>query len=194
VADRFAMLVLGLLQGHGLHVVVFGVPTVVLLTVTIWQELRGRTRHRASQTSPRAHRAARSTPVFVAAGSLVTAAAVHAVVAPEHFHEYLWFGVFFTVLTVCQVGVAIKIVVQPDRATLLTVGVTSLAVVALWVAARTSGVPIGPEPWRPEAIGALDVLASAAELVATLACALALWSQRSAPVRRAGTKMAGALQ
>jgi hypothetical protein len=53
---------------------------------------------------------------------------------------------------------------QPGR-TLLTLGaVGNLAVVALWIMSRTVGVPIGPEVWRPEAITAIDSMATTLEL------------------------------
>ena len=37
------------------------------------------------------------------------------------------------------------------------------AVVLVWAVSRTAGLPIGPEVWHPEAISALDVVATALE-------------------------------
>jgi hypothetical protein len=44
----------------------------------------------------------------------------------------------------------------------------SVLVVALWVISRTSGLPIGPAPWRPEPMGLIDALASADEALLAL--------------------------
>jgi hypothetical protein len=43
--------------------------------------------------------------------------------------------------------------------------VASTCVVLLWIASRTIGLPIGPEPWTAESVGAIDVLASLDELL-----------------------------
>jgi len=182
------MAMLGVLQGHGVHLIVFGAPVVALMGVTAVQEVRGRARHRAAQSDGEGARpVARGAAVLVAAAGLVVAAAVHAIVAPEHYREYLWYGIFFTVLTAGQVAVAVKLVVRPDRAVLLAVGVASVAVVGLWLVSRTSGLPIGPEPWRPEEIGGLDVAATAAEVLTAVACGFEWWRSgvRRQPARRA---------
>jgi hypothetical protein len=40
--------------------------------------------------------------------------------------------------------------------------------VLLWIVSRTVGLPIGPERWTPESVGAIDSIASADELVLSL--------------------------
>jgi hypothetical protein len=45
---------------------------------------------------------------------------------------------------------------------------------------RTTGVPLGPTPWRPEAFGSLDVVSTLAELVTLVGCAVQL---RDATIR-----------
>lgn len=47
-------------------------------------------------------------------------------------------------------------------------------VVAVWAASRTTGLPIGPEPWMAESIGTLDLLAVGLELLLVVAVARTL--------------------
>jgi diguanylate cyclase (GGDEF)-like protein len=60
---------------------------------------------------------------------------------------------------------------RPSTKLLQRVGLGSVAVVGLWLLSRTSGLPVGPEHWRPETFGHLDILASVAEAGAAAACA-----------------------
>ena len=105
-------------------------------------------------------------PTGIAALAVASAAAsaIHAAVCPAHFREATAFGLFFLVAASLQAAWAVLVLRQPGR-TLLTLGaVGNLAVVALWIMSRTVGVPIGPEVWRPEAITAIDSLATTMEL------------------------------
>src|SRR5579884_128898 len=87
----------------------------------------------------------------VTAGLLTLGAAtIHFSVAPVHFQEYLLFGVFFAVLGCLQVALAGALLVAPTPRVLAFGAGLSLGVVALWAASRTTGLPIGPEAWRPE--------------------------------------------
>jgi hypothetical protein len=42
--------------------------------------------------------------------------------------------------------------------------VVNSAVIAVWIVSRTIGLPIGPHPWQPEAIGLLDLFATGFEV------------------------------
>ena len=42
---------------------------------------------------------------------------------------------------------------------------TNAAVIGLWLLTRTTGLPVGPEPWEAEAVGTADLLCSALEAV-----------------------------
>ena len=44
----------------------------------------------------------------------------------------------------------------------------------VWVISRTSGMPLGPEPWTPERVGAADLIATADELGLAVLVALHL--------------------
>jgi len=61
-------------------------------------------------------------------------------------------------------------------------------VIAVYVASRTAGLPIGPDAGRPEPAGGLDVVSTVLELALVAGCAALLWrpSLADRPVRRMG--------
>lgn len=117
-----------------------------------------------------------------AAGSVVglavlsaAAGMVHAAVIGQHLREWWVFGVFFVAVATVQLGWAIWILRHPTTAGgYLAAAVGNLAVAAVWAVSRVTGLPIGPEPWEPEAVHRVDLLASAQEVVLAVA-ALRLW-------------------
>jgi len=111
--------------------------------------------------------------VLLAALSWV-AALIHAVVVPEHWQEYRPYAVCFTALAAAQAGWSIAVFRGPTPTLLRAGAVLSAGVVAVWVLSRTVGLPLGPEPGRPEAVGVIDVAATLAEL-AIVAAAAAFW-------------------
>ncbi len=113
-------------------------------------------------------------PLLVAALGTAGAGAVHLAVATPHLREWWGYGVFFVASGLVQLGWS---AVAPRRAErrLLWLGLAgNLAVVALWVITRTAGLPFGPDPGEAERVGTPDALASALELLAAGACAVAL--------------------
>jgi hypothetical protein len=94
---------------------------------------------------------------------------VHVAVVREHFSEYWLFGVFFTVLGLAQIAWALGAFARPTVPLPRLTGIITLGVIALWLVARTTGLPIGPEPWTAEAFGRADVLCAVLE-VALLLC------------------------
>jgi hypothetical protein len=172
------------LRAHAAHFVVFGLPVAALVGTVGFQELRSRVRGAA--TDPAMGRWRRELPLDrtsiglrLASVGLLASALIHASVIREHFGEYVLYGVFFSLLSAVQALVGVWIAFRPSRRLLRAVALTSVWVVVLWVVSRTTGLPIGPEPWRPEAWGALDVAASCAELVTAIGCWSAL-AQRAA--------------
>jgi hypothetical protein len=110
--------------------------------------------------------------VFVLCGLSWAAGLIHVVAAIGHVDEYALCAVFFEVLAMVQFWWGIAVYRAPSRRLLHAGAVMSLLVVVLWIVSRTAGLPIGPEPWHAEAVGPLDVLASADEaLLALLAAA-----------------------
>ena len=111
----------------------------------------------------------------------VAAAAVHALVTPEHYTEGLRFGLFFTLLSLLQVGWAVALVARPARGVVGGAVVLNVGVVLVWVATRTVGLPWGLA--EVEGVGPADALAGLAELVIIAGC-LAYLARAGAPATR----------
>jgi hypothetical protein len=92
------------------------------------------------------------------------AAALHALVCPEHFHEATSFGLFFLAAAVLQATWAVGIVAKPTSRMIGAGVIGNALVVALWLISRTSGLPVGPEVWEREAIDLTDALATVLEV------------------------------
>jgi len=106
--------------------------------------------------------------LLIVCGLAWGAGLIHVGAAIEHVSEYALHAVFFGVLAAAQFGWGVALYRRPAPRLLWVGAVASLMVVGLWVASRTSGLPIGPHPWSPEAIGATDVIATADEVVLAL--------------------------
>ena len=123
----------------------------------------------------------RAVRVDIAIASSVAAASAHLVAAPGH---YLWWpasGLFFVVLGVVQLAVAVVLVYGVDdrRFVLATVWGT-VGVIGIYLASRTVGLPMTPPvpfhgthwvagqamvPNGAKYVGPLDVLTLAAEIM-----------------------------
>jgi hypothetical protein len=127
--------------------------------------------------------------LILAAGLLGTAA-IHAAVVPEHLAEWGAAGAFFIVLAAAELLVAvllawpegISLLALPQRMVLLAAAVVSVSPLALWLYSRTLGMPFGPEPGVPEAVGLADVASSVLEL-GTLVVAVVLLRGRDWTLR-----------
>lgn len=108
---------------------------------------------------------ARGRGALVYSVSLFTlaAAAIHLAAAPEHLAEYVLYGYFFVGLGLAQAALAVALIAQPSRRLFVGSAIGTLLVIALWTASRTTGLPIAPVPWRPEAVGFPDVTATVLE-------------------------------
>lgn len=105
------------------------------------------------------------------------AAGIHFAVIQSHFEEYWLFGVFFAVVAWLQAVWAILLVARPSRTVLLSGALTNAAVVAIWIASRTVGIPLGPDSGVAEAVTLPDITATAFEIVLVIG-SLALLSSR----------------
>lgn len=102
------------------------------------------------------------------------AAAIHFAVTPEHFDEDRVIGVFFVAAAWGQLVWAL-LVVRADHRRLLVAGLAgNLAIVLVWAASRTAGLPVGPELGTREAVQFIDVLATALEIAAAATITIAL--------------------
>jgi hypothetical protein len=162
------------LGGHVIHLVVFGVPVALLVGMIAWQEARARLATRAPKPTADVRIEGPSYPMMLAAAGLIISAATHVSVIPEHLHEYLPYGVFFIALACGQLVCAGLLMGRPRRVLVQQIAVASLAVVMLWLASRTTGLPISDEPWSPERVGIADVIATTAEAITVIGCLMAL--------------------
>lgn len=48
----------------------------------------------------------------------------------------------------------------------------------MWAISRTVGVPVGPQPWRPEAVAPIDVLSTLDKLAAVILVGVVLAALR----------------
>jgi FtsP/CotA-like multicopper oxidase with cupredoxin domain len=106
--------------------------------------------------------------LLVAAGLVAGSGLVHLAVVPDHWAEYRLFGGFFLLVGVAQLGAGGAAGMWPTPRRLLGVAAGQAALVALWAVSRTSGLPVGPEPWRPEDVGVADVVCVALECLSVL--------------------------
>lgn len=128
-------------------------------------------------------------PVLIASSCAALAGGIHLAVVPEHLTESWLMTVFFLVVGLAQLGLAVALRWQLPAALLAAAVVAHLGVIALYVASRTvdlpfvpphgpghdiehlpvaggigNGVPIYPGS-RIEPVGVLDVACLIAELV-----------------------------
>ncbi len=150
---------------------------------------------RTDPATPRHAPAARRQLATITQGSValasVLAGAIHLAVAPEHFAEWWVYGTFFVVTGLFQLAYATTVLRRPTPIVALTGIVVNLVIIVTWVVSRTTGLPItppggagehggeqavaGPIPLEGahpveaghgvEAVGALDLVATGAELL-----------------------------
>jgi hypothetical protein len=155
----------GPLGGHLVHVLLFA-AWIPIFAVVWLREQRGN--RLILQRDPY---------VIGAAVGLVAAAATHFAVMPEHFRESPLYGWFFLLAGTTQVVVAVMLVVRPSAWILRGALIGSAVIAVLWLETRLIGVPLGPGSGETEPVGALDMLATGAEL-ATCGCAWAALRMR----------------
>jgi hypothetical protein len=70
---------------------------------------------------------------------------------------------FFTAAAALQLLWAAAVLTWPRRRLLVMGATGNAAVIFIWLASRTVGLPVGPEPWTREAITFPDMLATVFE-------------------------------
>jgi hypothetical protein len=118
----------------------------------------------------------------------VGAAAIHFAVTFEHFNEDLLYGVFFIVISWAQLIWPAVLLWRPSGWWLWLGIAGNAAIVAVYLASRTAGLPFGPDLHHPESPGALDIVSVILEVTLIAGCAALLWrpSLADRPVRRRG--------
>ena len=118
----------------------------------------------------------------------VGAAAIHFAVTFEHFNQYQLYGVFFLVVSWAQLIWPAVLLWRPSRWWLWLGIAGNAAILGVYVASRTVGLPFGPDLHHPESSGALDIVSVILEVALIAVCAALLWrpSLADRPVRRRG--------
>ena len=127
----------------------------------------------------------RGPTLYAAAALSLVAGIVHLWVMPEHLEEWWGYGAFFLVAAAAQVLYVPLLLSWPSRAVLLTGIAGNIAIVALYLLTRTTGIPLfGPEAGEVEGIGFADVCATTSELGIGVALGAALLREVTPEKRR----------
>jgi hypothetical protein len=125
---------------------------------------------------------------------------IRLVVVPAHLEEWRQAGMFFVVLAAFQVLWAVLIVRRPERLVLVSGAMVNAAVIGVWAVSRSGGLPWGPHAGEPEAVGVLDIAATACEaLIVAGALTLAFaerergWSRRTRAIAVSGAAVVMAM-
>jgi hypothetical protein len=118
------------------------------------------------------------------------AAAIHFAMMPAHFDESAWLGLGFAAAAWFQVGWALLAFTRPTERLLWTGIVVNALILGVYVASRTSGLPIGSHAGEAESWGFVDLLAAGLEVAVVLGAAALLiagakaasWTAAPAPV------------
>jgi hypothetical protein len=125
-----------------------------------------------TQTFPTEHWAKRwlySAAVLSSATGLI-----HMWFAPEHFEEWIGYGLFFVISSTAQIIYALVLLAwKPTRSWLLAGIFGNTFIILLYIVTRTLGIPVGPEAGMVEPLGILDVLSKIIE-IALIACLIEL--------------------
>jgi FtsP/CotA-like multicopper oxidase with cupredoxin domain len=120
------------------------------------------------------------------------AAAIHFSVAADHLQTYAPFGVLFILTGAVQVALAVATVIVPGRRVFAAAVLVAAGCLAVWALSRTTGLPLGPAPGRPEAIEVPDLLTAIFEVLSILLYGLML-ARGPRPVRRGWRWLAGSI-
>ena len=121
---------------------------------------------------------------WTAAAASFASAAIHFSVIGEHYQEAWYFGVFFMAAAWAQVSWAIAIIVRPTRPILIAGAALQALLVVIYLWSRTTGLPIGPDPWKPEDVAFIDVLSTLLEVVAGCAALVLIFRALDRPLSR----------
>lgn len=125
--------------------------------------------------------------VRLVGGLTAGAGVIHSVALVQHFDEGIVYGAFFAVVAVGQLAWGTVLYRRPHTRRTLAVGaIANLAVAAIWLVSRTTGLPLGPEAGQPETLGLSDLVATFNEM-AMVALVVAIRQ----PTGRLGTRVAG---
>ena len=173
-------------RSHVVHfVLLFGIPAVVLTIVGLIDRSprehavgdhlpasvvsKSERAHKERQRPPFSWEQAMTAPFMLAALS-AGAGTSHAFVISDHFREFWLFGLFFIAAAAAQLTWAGLILREVNRRLIVAGGIGNAMVVLLWIASRTTGLPLGPERWEREGVNTIGVVATGMELALVGLC------------------------
>jgi hypothetical protein len=95
--------------------------------------------------------------------ALAAAGGFHMAALRSHQSPW-WYAVFFGATAALQLFGSGALLLRPTRLVQRAVVASSLAVLAIWALARTTGLPFGPEAGMRHDLGVLDGLCAAVEV------------------------------
>ncbi len=117
---------------------------------------------------------------YAAAALSLAAALIHIWAMPRHYAEWWGYGAFFLVVALAQVLLSDALLYRPRRSIFVLGIVGNLAVITLYVATRTIGIPLfGPHAGEVEEVGVIDLASVVTEVALVAALALLLRSPAS---------------
>jgi hypothetical protein len=119
--------------------------------------------------------------LFAACALSWAAAIIHVKASLDHFDQSTLEAGLFELSACAQLIWGIAVYRGASRTVLLAGVAGNLAIVAVWILSRTTGLPIGPTPGDPEAVGLIDTVASCDEVLLSALVGLHL---TDAPRRR----------
>jgi hypothetical protein len=105
---------------------------------------------------------------------LVGAALIHAAVMRAHLDHWRPESMFFLVLAMAEAYLAVGLLLWDSWGLYAATIALNLVTAAIWLWSRTVGLPIGPEAFQAQSIGALDAICTAFELGACVLVATPL--------------------
>jgi hypothetical protein len=99
---------------------------------------------------------------------------IHAVAAVPHYAEYALFGGLFTALAALQAAWGAIVYRAPTARRLMAGVLLNTGVIAVWLASRSVGLPIGPGSGTAEQVGLADLGATVSEAALVGAALLVL--------------------
>jgi hypothetical protein len=125
-------------------------------------------------------------------GCVIISGSAHGLVTQEHFQEWWGYGVFFLASAICLIGFGLALItdaidprympgdVNRLRRLMYAIGAIGIvAILALYLVTRTTGIPLGPGSGSVESIGAIDLIAKTTEVLAVTGLVLLLIKTRT---------------
>ena|SRR3989338_4198975 len=117
--------------------------------------------------------------VYLVACLSMLAGLIHVWVIPEHFEEWIGYGIFFVLIALFQFLFVYLILRYSFRyRSILWLGIfVNAGIIILWLYTRMFGVPFGSMAGEVEAIGMLDTMSKFFEIV-LIGCLISLLREK----------------